>query len=679
MVRAACSGRGTGVESNAAISVSICASPVAHILPVTNCTAMMRRRHVHRNFIGADGEGGDIADRHEYLLLRVGHEVLETGTPLTPADTLPFLASLPPFHEYVSFFFDYDVTMICRDLPEERVRRLLNRDGRTPAPDSPRAGLPALPVDVGDYQIDYLPHKEFRVRHRPRIGSRPEGWVVINDVGSFFQCSFVTALRRWGIGDEGTLAAIEKGKGARASFGEMTQETREYNALEIELLEDLMTQFRQVCVDIGYVPRLWQGPGNLAKTMLAKHDVPRTKELPVIPDGVWQMAQAAYYGGRFERTAVGPIKGPVDQWDINAAYPYACTLLPCLVHAKWSSRHQPRGRNYVAQGWFSHPAGFMLNHFPIRRKDGSVHYPRYGKGWYWSVEIQAAVRAGATFTPVKCWEWEVTCDCKPFDWLIDVYLRRLELGKTGKGMVLKLGTNSIYGVQAQSIGAAPFANPIYAGLITAITRATLIDTYSLAPDACFMLATDGLFMGTDLSLTPSTSLGGWDLITHSDGMFIIQPGLYFAGEAKPKTRGVPMGKVFERRTDFELAWANSWWAKGERLKPGTTVHTRPQVPSVDVHLRNFIGLRLAYARGKPETAGMWVDAPKNVSFDWAPKRRPMAMTHDHWGARVFPHDGAPGLATVPYSRNIGGNLTRDLDRLLYDDGPEWADDLRGLD
>lgn len=640
----------------------------------------MPKRHVHRPFVGADGEGGDITGRHEYLLLRVGGDVLETGTPLTPEDTLPFLASLDPFKEYVSFFFDYDVTMICRDIPEDKVRRLLDREGRTPAPDSPRAGLPASPVDVGDYQIDYLPHKEFRVRRRSRVGSPPEAWVIVSDVGSFFQCSFVTALRRWGIGSEETLATIEEGKKARSEFAEVTDETRVYNALEIELLEDLMTQFRAVCVDMGYIPRLWQGPGNLAKAMLAKHSVPRTKELPSIPDGVWQMAQAAYYGGRFETTAVGPVAGPVYQADINSAYPYACTLLPCLIHARWSSRHQPRGSNYVAQGWFSHPAGRTLNNLPIRRKDGSIHYPRYGKGWYWSTEVEAAVRNGTDFTAMKCWEWEVTCDCKPFDWITDVYLRRLELGKTGKGMVLKLGLNSVYGVQAQSIGAAPFANPITGGLITAITRATLIDAYGPSPETCFMLATDGLFTGTSIpGIAASITLGGWDLVTHSDGMFIIQPGLYFAGDTKPKTRGVPMGKIMERRADFETAWGESWWSRGEKLKAGTTLHTRPVPPSVDVPLRNFVGLRLAYARGKPETAGAWVDAPKDVSFDWSTKRRPMKLVYDRWGARTLPHEGAPGVATVPYSRSIGGNLTRDLERLLFDDGPEWADQLRGLD
>ena len=40
-------------------------------------------------FAGVDGEGGDIdTGRQEYLLLRAGEHVLETGQPLTPMECL---------------------------------------------------------------------------------------------------------------------------------------------------------------------------------------------------------------------------------------------------------------------------------------------------------------------------------------------------------------------------------------------------------------------------------------------------------------------------------------------------------------------------------------------------------------------------------------------------------------
>jgi hypothetical protein len=89
-----------------------------------------------------------------------------------------------------------------------------------------------LPVDWHGYQISYRPGKHIMVRRAleaPRTVSRyervPEGerlpggrqtrkvelsipyseWVTINDVGSFFQCSFVRALEEWlGHWDDGS-------------------------------------------------------------------------------------------------------------------------------------------------------------------------------------------------------------------------------------------------------------------------------------------------------------------------------------------------------------------------------------------------------------------------------------------------------------------------------------------
>jgi hypothetical protein len=608
-----------------------------------------------RVFVGVDGEGGDIDGHHEYLLLRAGNQVLETGHPLTAEECLGFLADLNPNADYVAYFFDYDVTMMLRSLPEHTIRSLLDRESRVRHPN-----MPPRPVSVGyGFLVDYLAHKEFRVR-RILPGGRLTPWVVISDVGTFFQCSFLTAITKWGVGTDANRGDIARGKEGRATFGALTDETRRYNLLEIELLEDLMAQFRQTCIAVGYIPRMWQGPGNMATAMLRTHKLPTTTEY-TIPDGVWQFAQNAYYGGRFETTAVGPVTGPVYQYDINSAYPWACTVLPCLAHASWHHTSVPRGMG-VYQIRFTHSRRQNLHHFPMRRPDGSIHYPRMGKGWYWWAEIEAARQAGADVTFLEGWYLSPGCSHRPFSWVNDVYLRRLALGKSDKGMVLKLGLNSLYGKQAQSIGAAPYANPIYAGLITALTRAKLISAYSHDPNSVVMLATDGLFTLSSLPLLSSEELGGWDLVTHDDGMFIIQPGLYFAGTEKPKTRGVPMGKVFEQRADFERAWAESG-GKG----------------SVELHLKNFIGLRLAYARNKPATAGEWLPGVKEVSFDWKTKRRPRVVRHDGRAARTFPYEGSPIDVTVPYGKVIGGNLLRDVERLEWDDKPDWADDWRGLE
>jgi len=643
-------------------------------------------RAQRRPFVGSDGEGGDIAGRHEYLLLRVGDSVYEPGRPINAEGALDFLSRLPSGKEYVSYFFDYDVTMILRDLPPGRLRRLLDRESRT--------FERMLPIPVGwkHFEIDYLPRKEFRVRRR-KTQNEWTPWVVINDVGTFFQSAFLTAIKRWNIGNEELWSMIGAGKEGRATFGAMTEETRLYNGLEIELLEDLMEGFRRLCEETGYVPRHWQGPGNIAAAMFARHGIPPTRELEgLLPAGLLGMAQAAYYGGRFETTAVGDIKGPVYQYDINSAYPYACTLLPCLMHGMWENRTTPDGEGvYVAEVAFTSSTTKSLHPFPIRRKDGSIHYPRTGTGWYWSPEVEEAIRQGTKVTFTNVWQYSRRCNCSPFAFVRDVYAERLRVGKAGKGLVLKLALNSLYGKLAQSIGSAPYSNPVWAGLITSITRSMLYRAVGERSD-CFMLATDGIFVGSPLELETGVELGQWDLVVHDRGMFIIQPGLYFAGEEKPKTRGVPMGKVFERRAEFEQVWRDSEWGKAQRTlwMPSGGGGTGPEYPEVGIPIHSFIGLRLAVARGKPETAGQWVRTcevecdtdhehvpPKWISFDWSTKRKPWAVRRDRFGLRTLPYEG-PGK-TTPYQANIGGNLLRNVERLEVADLPDWAEGLVPLD
>src|SRR5215472_7580485 len=190
-------------------------------------------------FIGVDGEGGNVPEegtlfgtRHQYLSLRAGAELLETGHPLEFRECMSFLCEMPRYSIPVAFFFDYDVTMMLRTAPRDRAYRLLHpelrrgRDGNV------------LPVDIDEFQVDYLPHKEFRVRRRGT--SR---WTVISDVGQFFQSSFLTALEKWDVGTPEEREFIRKGKSMRADFAELTDETRAYNALECLLLEQLMTDF----------------------------------------------------------------------------------------------------------------------------------------------------------------------------------------------------------------------------------------------------------------------------------------------------------------------------------------------------------------------------------------------------------------------------------------------------
>lgn len=613
-----------------------------------------------RQFRGVDGEGGNVPEegtlfdeirRHQYLSLRSGPDLLATGKPLHWTECFEFLCSRPGLRIDVAYFFDYDVTMMIRTMPKERAIRLLSRHLRVN-----EKHHAIMPLDIGDYQCDYLPHKEFKVRHKDQ-----KKWSVISDVGQFFQAPFLKTLEKWDIGTPEEREMIRVGKSMRADFAELSEETKAYNALECLLLEQLMTEFREVCYQTGYVPRKWQGPGYLASAMLERHRVPKRDDIPILKNESFRLlAQAGYYGGRFETTAVGPVPGPVYQYDINGAYVALLRTLPCLTHGSW---RQVRSRPDNESLWFGevyfyhepektlanlvpegepHPRDYLMN-LPVRREDGSIYFPRIGNGVYWSTELLAAERAGTILDFKQGWVYEPHCSCRWFDFVDDYYAERVRLGKSNKGMVLKLAGNSIYGKLAQSIGYAPWANPVWAGMITAGCRAMLIDAYRQAPHQCYMLATDGLFMGTQIDVPVSTNLGEWELTVHPEGMFIVQPGVYFLPEGEVKTRGVERGRISGMREEFEKQF-------DKFVASGGIDHT------VSVPVDNFVTARQAIARNKWELAGSWERTFREISFAFGLKRKGgVAFSHDGV-LRTLPHNGGADVHSVSYSRNIGGGM-----------------------
>lgn len=603
------------------------------------------RNRSNQGFATVDGEGGNIPDRHAlfgtehaYLLLRADEFELETGNPLTYSQCFDFLAALPRNRIWTGFFFDYDVTMMCKGLTEERARRLFDPTLRM----VPNKEFPYQYVEVDNkYEIGYRPRQEFRVREK---GMRD--FTIISDTGTFFQTSFVRTLDKWNVGTEEERAMIAEGKAMRGDFAEVIPKTRDYNALECILHNQLMEQFRQVCKDVGYVPQRWQGPGNLAAAMLKAHGIPKRDDIPIM--GNWkfrELANAAYYGGRAETTAVGHVPGPIYQWDINGAYVDALRYLPCLIHGSWKFvRTRPAlGKLWVGRVEFGHDSGRLLYNLPVRKKDGNVFFPRFGDGHYWSCELEAAEKAGTRLKFVEGWVYERHCKCEPFDWIPGYYLERLRLGKSGKGTVLKLGGNSIYGKLCQSIGAAPWANPVWAGLCTAMCRAKIVDAYRDDPDDVLMIMTDGIFTRRTPGLSVSAALGDWELTVH-DYLFVVQPGIYFLPNSI-KTRGVPMGRIYDLQDEFR-----------ERFEQFSATMRMPEPVSVPVD--NFITMRQALAWNRWDKAGTWDKTTRNVSYDWTNKRQGAGLLRerDSGTLRTIPIDSDIATISVPYDRIIGGNL-----------------------
>jgi len=637
-------------------------------------------------FCGCDGEGAgeDAQGRQNYVLFRMGErELYADGRRLETEELLDFICDHPANEILVGFAFGYDVTMILRDLPHVQQQRLFK----------PRVfGAGHSPfVWYRDFDVEYLPRQYLRVR-RVRVVRNPDGTEkripvrgstrTIFETFGFFQKSFFKVLKEFGVGTEEELALILASKERRgADDWKISDEERAYCALECAFLAQLMHKLRDYCYQADIRPRSWNGAGKLASALHKAHDTPTAKRLAeIVPREVNDLANMAYYGGRFEITRTGAIHDPVEEYDIRSAYPDAMRRLPCLLHGTWREASAGELRKLEAQGpdalyvaacRFRHEVrdgGFgQLGGLPVRSKEGHLYWPAEGSGVYWSPEIRSAVQLGCSVTLRGGWILNRNCDCTPFDWVEPLFDYRRSIGSSGPGYPIKLGINSLYGKTAQRKGNGVYANMIWAGLITALTRAKLNAAIALSPSSVVMLATDAVYSTEPLDLDVGERLGQWEHQT-LDGLFIVQPGLYWCpAKRKRKSRGLS-GKFFEEpgRTEaFEYAWSDYLAAVNSNLDSA--------FPSVDVPVPGFVGLRLALARGKPDTAGTWISDSRSISFDFRNKRLGHMVRDGHIVTGMIP--GGPRTVSLPHRDFLasGGAEPWENARLMLEEQPDYID------
>lgn len=672
--------------------------------------AAARARIDGRQFVGVDGEGIRTGNGGHavYALLRAGGKELYRGGRrlLTPECLLFLLQALPPSSIAVGFAFDYDASNILFDVAgipapnlttPSRFERLFLRESNA---------WTWLNFDGWpEFGVHYRPRNHLKIclaaidPKTKRRHARPGTVRTIFDTWGFFQGTFLNALDKWGVGqDETTRAIIERHKATRSDFREITTEIRDYNALECDLLADLMNKFRDTCLTLDMRPKTWNGAGKLASAVLDMHKTITRKEIEALcPGAVLDQATAAYYGGRFETTRAGWVGGrrgggPVWEHDISSAYPAAMTQLPCLRHGKFrrAKPHELAGlleddedrTLFICPVVFSHPREAFLCGLPFREKGGALAWPRAGQGTYWSVELRSARRLGAQITCRDGFIFEPgQCDCRPYDWIVDLFERRRKLGKSTKGYAIRLALNALYGKHAQRVGLPKYANAIIAGLITAITRAKINDAILAAgPENVVMIATDAIYtVGRKAPLDFGPGLGQWEAKRFSR-MFIVRPGLYWpskprgkaANEWKLKTKGISQ-KFFEPAVPtFQRAWA----AYCRR-----TVDPALQLsPVVTLTIPMFVGLRYAHSIGRPDLACQWIEHPVEVRFGdrgemGAAKRGGAAWSVDRRGLILGSKPGDPRKVSLPYRRGAAATWGRawELQRELIEAMPDALD------
>lgn len=515
-----------------------------------------------RPFVAWDGEGDTERDTYILFGCSAGHEISSPSLRFTEcADLMMRVARMHPNTIHVAFAFDYDVTMMCASLPESK-RYQLAKEGHT---------------WFNHYRIEYRSKKWFVVTDRDTRTT-----LRIFDGFSFFACS---AMKAWAdyLPDEDIFHEVVAGKRDREFFRyDQLPTIRKYMRLELKLYVKLFERLRALLAQLNVFPRGWYGPGAVASAVMTKFGIRKAMDRE-LPTDVIVASQHAYFGGRFEQFHAGRYDGTIYTADIRSAYPHALRQMPTLAGGVWQHRDYPTSRPYEARCLdFSlykvsyrknttHSSLFTPSPLPFRDVRHCVHYPNHVVGWYWGVEVNAAIdglHADDTLDLLEAWEFIPATHERPFQFIEDLFIQRQQW-KNERNPVqhaAKLVMNSIYGKLAQRVGwnretmKPPTWHQLeWAGFTTAYCRAMVYRAICQNPHAVVAVETDGLFSTQPLSLGEDAKrLGDWESDT-LQGLIYIQSGVYWKrrdlgydvtdeyGWDKVKIRGMAPGDIpFER-------------------------------------------------------------------------------------------------------------------------------------
>lgn len=657
-------------------------------------------------FVGVDGEGMMVDGEHRYVLFGVGDQQIENPEGLQWWEIFEFLYSQRRVNTaYVGFFLGYDFTQILKTLPEDRAWMLLTAEGRALRRHR-IAGKAPHPVqafgETSAWHLDILGNKRLRIRPKLCVcklatcGCEHPPWMYVCDVGPFFQSSFLKVIdpKNWkgaGVVTAKEYATIERGKGKR-STAVLDDEMRGYNRLENEILVRVMRQMDLGLHGIGVhlSPSKWFGPGQAAQQWMQKEKVP-TREMveEKVPPWFLEAARMSYFGGWFEIMMHGIIPGESHEYDINSAYPFIISTLPCLLHGSYThGGGLPRPNtnslclvyaNVWSPGMPIQENGRHIGAMLHRDPDGRILRPLATEGWFWFDELKSAERAGMLKRldnrgkqQVQRWVMYEPCDCPPpLANVAGLYDKRLEVGKdSALGKACRIIYNSDYGKFAQSIGDPMFGNPVYASRITSGCRTQILDAIASHPKGLAdvaMVATDAVyFLSEHRKLARGTALGQWDYKARTD-LTLFKPGVYWdngtresisKGDAPSfKARGfqaADFGNSIRRIDDIFRGWGavdigngQLWEWPRTSFRPSFAMTTALQ----------------ALRQGDWERAGMVMDGIELVQ-DSDPSTKRTGLYRDDYDGRIIYRSmpylgmkanghGMEWVPSTPYNKRFG--------------------------
>lgn len=589
------------------------------------------RENPSARIIGIDGEGqGRLPHRYTYLAACDEQGVkwnVANSARLTTVECLDFILDLPRRSLIFGYAFLYDLTKILQDLPDRLLYLLFHEERRQMiVKQKGKLTTRFRPIRWGDYRLNFM-NRRFSVQD---VVSKRR--VTVWDIFRFYQGKFTKALVDWEIASKERLADMERMKDLRATFDKLSpQVVHEYCDEECLYLAKLGRQLIKTHQDCDLPLKSYYGAGSTASVLLEKMDVLRYRAPG--PEDMKEAVASAFFGGRFENSCVGPVAGPVYNYDISSAYPYQAMLLPCLVCGSWEYTNdlQAIEQSRLSLVHWDIAAIGKQNAWgvlPVRSKEGTISFPLSSAGgWCWKDEFLAAKRFNPHVQHTEAWIYNTDCDHKPFERLGVIYRERIRIGKDARGNVLKLGPNSVYGKVAQSRGGIepPFQSWIWAGNITSGCRAQLLEGLINAgnPWNVLMFATDGIWSTERLHFVPPAEtgtgdlakpLGGWEEKTFDAGVFAVRPGIYFPLSPtidqlkEVRARGLGKKVLYEQWPKIVEAYE----ARQDKVIVGG--------------IERFIGAKTGISHGKKsgysrsKFYGEWVQHPIQVTFHPEPKR-----------------------------------------------------------
>jgi hypothetical protein len=446
----------------------------------------------------------------------------------------------------ISFGFNYDVSMILKDMPI-RAHRVLALFGKT---------------RWGNWKIEHIPHKWFKIYDYVSKTA-----IKIFDIRSFFDGTYVDSLKAFHIGTPEQIAFLTTEKARRGEFlWSEIAEIKTYWLVELELGPMLANALRESLDRAGYLPDSWHGPGALARMALKRHGV--YDAMTECPGDVQRAARMAYAGGRFDQYIIGEVKQRVYEADINSAYPYFATFLPNLRRGKWRYGCQFEPGKYALYHIRYHYRGddSPVRIHPLFHRDANhmVRFPYRVEGWYWSPEAEMVKdNPHAEILESLVFDEDDPTD-RPFAWLADYYRRRKLLDKSGDiaGYGYKKLINAIYGQLAQRAGwdrnkrKPPKSHQLeWAGFMTSACRAAVYKAAIACGDNLISINTDSVqaLCPLDDIVPTGKALGEWGTEEYASGLF-WQAGIYSLqsdmgydaeldyGWNKARTRGISKGQ-----------------------------------------------------------------------------------------------------------------------------------------